>query len=107
MAGLLAQLKPMFVLQGLSCGIMFALMIVVLGVMVLVAASVGGTGLMKLANMFSNGKKQTKRQEQDKSQQEQHRQRMQQIQQRRADAQRRRQLAQQRLQMQRGQRRHQ
>jgi Flp pilus assembly protein TadB len=106
MTGLLAQLKPMFVLQGLSCGLMFALMIVVLGVMVLVAASVGGTGL-KLANMFSNGKKQTKRQEQDKSQQEQHRQRMQQIQQRRADAQRRRQLAQQRLQMQRGQRRHQ
>jgi Flp pilus assembly protein TadB len=97
MTGLLAQLKPMFVLQGLSCGLMFALMIVVLGVMVLVAASVGGTGL-KLANMFSDHGK-TKQQKQDKpSQQEQ---KMQQIQQRRADAQRRRQLAQQRLQMQR------
>jgi Flp pilus assembly protein TadB len=104
MAGLLAQLKPMFFLQGITCGAMFALMVVVLGVMVLVAASVGGTGL-KLA--FSDQGKKTKQQKQDKSQQEQHRQRMQQIQQRRADAQRRRQLAQQRLQMQRGQRRHQ
>jgi uncharacterized membrane protein YccC len=100
MAGLLAQLKPMFVIQGLSCGLMFALMIVVLGVMVLVAASVGGTGL-KLANMFSDHGKKTKQQKQDKSQQEQHRQRMQQIQQRRADAQRRQQLAQQRLRIQR------
>jgi hypothetical protein len=98
MAGLLAQLEPMFVLQGLSCGIMFALMVVVLGVMVLVAASVGGTGL----KMFSDhGKKQTKQQKQDKNQQKQHRQRMQQIQQRRADAQRRQQLAQQRLRIQR------
>lgn len=105
MAGLLTQLEPMFVLQGLSCGLMFALMVVILGCLVLIAAAVGGAGLelgTALSGYRGHSKKREQRQGQDRqNQQQQQRQRMQQMQQRRADAQRRQQLAQQRLSMQR------
>ena len=101
MAGLLAQMKPMFVLQGLSCGLMFALMVIVLGSMVLVAAAVAGADLDAFSGRGKKHEQRQKRGQDRQNQQQQRRQRIQQMQQRRADALRRRQLAQQRLSMQR------